>query len=59
MHTLQLFSLLLRILTFRNHLILIMFLDQGGRVFKDVDMNQPLAVDKLPLDVSIEGAQQE
>ena len=36
-----------------------MFLDQGGRVFKDVDMNQPLAVDKLPLDVSIEGAQQE
>ena len=59
MHTLQLFSLLLRILTFRNHLILIMFLDQGDRVFKDVGMNQPLAVDKLPLDVSIEGAQQE
>ena len=30
-------------------------LEQGDRVFKDVDVNQDLAVDELPLNISIEG----
>ena len=59
MHALQLFSSFLRILTFGNHLILITFLDHGDRVFKDVDMNQPIAADKLPPHVCIDGTQQE
>lgn len=59
MHTLQLFSSFLRILTFGNHLVLIMFLNHGDRAFKDVDMNQPIAADKLPPHVCIEGTQQE
>ena len=29
-------------------------LEQGDRVFKDVDVNQALAVDELPLNISIE-----
>ena len=53
MHTLQLFSSFLRILTFGNHLILIMFLNHGDRAFKDVDMNQPIAADELPPHVCI------
>ena len=30
-------------------------LEQGNRVFKDVDVNQALAVDELPFNISIEG----
>ena len=30
-------------------------LEQGDRVFKDVDVNQALAVDELPFNISIEG----
>ena len=30
-------------------------LEQGDRVFKDVDVNQALAVDELPRNISIEG----
>ena len=30
-------------------------IEQGDRVFKDVDVNQTLAVDELPLNISIEG----
>ena len=29
-------------------------LEQGDRVFKDVDVNQALAVDELPLNINIE-----
>ena len=31
-------------------------LEQGNRVFKDVGMNQALAIDELPLNISIEDA---
>ena len=31
-------------------------LDQGDRIFKSVGINQPLAVDELPLNLAVEGA---
>ena len=54
MHTLPLSFRQLRTLKRANHLILITFLNREIG-FKDVDVNQDLAVDELPLNISIEG----